>query len=620
MNEDILLKHWELYCELEKNLGLQASIYTKEQFYKEDRESDNWQEFLEYACKDSAVTIEINSKIERACMNTSPDMKPEEQFRRKERSRHYKFNETLMNSLLYMEVRGIRFNKSLAKERKRQIETRIYELQHDLNIISKCGLPTMDKVQLRNLLRDQLCWKLDPSRVKAGSEEDFDICMRILVGDGTLTKADCGRLSVVMGSSINTKGEQLKNLLYVTLKLPTQRDPGTKAITADYEALQTLLKHVKDNHKSCKDSNKELSLKILPIVIEINELRTRDEHITSMSRSCNDFNDGRVHSFYNEVGSETGRVTCGKLFKKYGYPLQTVEDENELRPVGHPLREGLRDLLIADEGCYLAKCDLKGADGWTIGANLCALGDSTMLDDLKFGLKPAHFPCYERRHGPGSTQGKTREQLLEMFKEIHKSDWDYFAAKQCTWGFFYLMGLAKAAAHVSNVSEWTVSVTEGDMELFRNVLFRRYNGKLWHSASEKKLFSQPYPPMLTSPSGHTRMFFGRKQEIVGQALAHEPQSVTTYATNQAVFNCWTDPENRIKSVDGRTKLRVEPMHQVHDEFLVQFRQEDTEWAKVKIKQWFNNPIRIAGVEVTIPYDGAYGTTWAMDSKSKIGSI
>jgi hypothetical protein len=338
--------------------------------------------------------------------------------------------------------------------------------------------------------------------------------------------------------------------------------------------------------------------------------------------------DGRLRTSYNEVGSETGRITSSESPTGSGHNLQTISDENELKPEGHPLHNGMRDLVIADVDCYLAKCDLKGADGWTIGANLASLGDSTMLDDLRFGLKPAHFPCYERRHGKGSTRGKSRQELKELFTEIKKSDWDYFASKQCTWGFFYLMGLEKAAKHIFNVSEGSVHVTESDMSIFKDVLMYRYNGSLWHRAMENRLFKQPYPPKLLSPSGHLREFWGRKVDILGQALAHEPQSVTTYATNQAVYNCWTDPDNRVPLGDASyttnpevaCKLRVEPLHQVHDEALFQFKISDTSWAINKIRQWFNNSIRIAGIEVTIPFEGAYGTNWAMDKSSKVGDI
>ena len=62
------------------------------------------------------------------------------------------------------------------------------------------------------------------------------------------------------------------------------------------------------------------------------------------------------------------------------------------------------------------------------------------------------------------------------------------------------------------------------------------------------------------------------------------------------------------------------MHQVHDEFLSQFKIEDTSWATSKIQQWFNNEIIIAGIKITIPFEGAYGINWSMDEHAKKGSI
>lgn len=606
-SRDIMLKHWELYSELEKKLGVQASLYTREPFYKEERESDDRETFWKYCCRDSALTIEIDTKLDKWLSASS--------------KQHYLFNESLICSLLYMQRKGIAFDKQTAEQRLVEIQQRIYELQRDLDLVSGFGLTTTDVILLRSMVRDTMCFKRDSSQPKKEYTELHPYHMAILQSESpVLVKSYMGQLSIDLGIQLNVDSTVVfKKFLYETLSLPEQTDPKTGKPTSDYEALQTLLKWCKESDKRVAKSNTELALKCLPLAIEIGELKTRSEHLTSMIRCSSDFNDGRVHSFYNEVGSETGRVTCGKLFKKYGYPLQTVADENELKPIGHPLHIGMRDLLIADDGCYLAKCDLKGADGWTVGANLAALGDGTMLDDLRFGLKPASVLCYASRHGPASIIGKTRPELVELCREVKKSDWDYFAYKQCIWGFCYLMGVKKAVQHVFNVSEGTVSVKESDMQLAKDMLFRRYSIQLWHHAMEKKLFSQPYPPKLVSPSGHVRMFFARKTDIVGQALAHEPQSITTYATNRAVFNLWNDPDNRV-ILDNKCKLRIEPLHQVHDEMVVQFRKEDTEWAVGRIKQYFNNPIVIAGITVTIPYDGAYGTNWSMDSKSKVGTI
>jgi len=114
--------------------------------------------------------------------------------------------------------------------------------------------------------------------------------------------------------------------------------------------------------------------------------------------------------------------------------MQTVPDDWDLEDEEHPLTQGMRDLMLADEGCYLAKCDLKGADGWTVGAYMAMLGDPTMLDDLKFGLKPAQVVAYILKHGAGPIRGKSREELKEMCKEIKKDDWEYFVSKQGIWG------------------------------------------------------------------------------------------------------------------------------------------------------------------------------------------
>jgi hypothetical protein len=444
-----------------------------------------------------------------------------------------------------------------------------------------------------------MCWKRDPTKVKSGFQEQFDRSMRILLGEGELTQYEQGYISTCLDKSLNIRGAMLKDYLYETLGLPTQYS-DTGAVTTDYGALINLRK--KSKHPA------------LPLIIELTELRTRQQMLRMETDP-----DGRIRSGLNEVGSETGRVTSSKSPTGSGMNLQTLPDINELKPTSHLLHFGMRDLCISDDDYLLAKCDLKGADGWTIGANLASLGDSTMLDDLRFGLKPAHFPCYARRHGHNSVLGLSRYDLGGLFKEIKKSDWDYFAAKQCTWGFCYLMGLRKAADHVFEVSEGTVQPTESDMATFKEAIFRRYNVPLWHKAMERKLFNQPYPPKLLSPSGHLREFFGRKSDIVGQALAHEPQSVTTYAVNLAVYRCWTDPDNRyIQS--GRCRLKVEPLHQVHDEAVFQFHRQDTEWATAKIKSWFNNEITVAGIPLVIPFEGAYGTNWAMDEVGKIGDI
>src|SRR5213075_147148 len=127
------------------------------------------------------------------------------------------------------------------------------------------------------------------------------------------------------------------------------------AQTTDYLALITLV----------KKATTQLQKSTLDVAITIGELRTRSQMLAIHADR-----DGRIRAGYNIVGSETGRITCYTSPTGSGYNLQTLPNEDPLKEVGHPLHLGMRDLVIADEGCYLGKCDLKGADGWTVGAHL----------------------------------------------------------------------------------------------------------------------------------------------------------------------------------------------------------------------------------------------------------
>jgi hypothetical protein len=62
-------------------------------------------------------------------------------------------------------------------------------------------------------------------------------------------------------------------------------------------------------------------------------------------------------------------------------------------------------------------------------------------------------------------------------------------------------------------------------------------------------------------------------------------------------------------VEGRTQLHVEPLHQVHDALVGQFKKERTAWALTKIKSYFANPIIVANQRLTIPFEGNYGSSW-----------
>ncbi len=229
-----------------------------------------------------------------------------------------------------------------------------------------------------------------------------------------------------------------------------------------------------------------------------------------------------------------------------------------------------------------------------------------MLDDLLAGLKPAQIVCYILRYGPGGLMGKTRPEIKEILKVVKKEDWDYYVCKQVIWGTCYLMGPRKVADQVLKESYGKFALTEKEARVFQAAVFVRYRVKLLHDSMARHLSNDP---VIKTFSGYQRRFFGRPKEILGEALAFEPQAVTTYATNLAMYKLWTDPENRIKNVDSRCQLRIEPLHQVHDALLGQFKIEDAAWAVNQIKRYFDNPLIIANQKITIPFEGNYGLSW-----------
>lgn len=619
--DDTMLKWWEKYCELEKGLGVQASILTNEPYWKFERKSDTKEAYYLYCCKDSAVTYELSEKLETKLDPTQ--------------YKHYTLNMALLNPILYMELRGIRYDKKEACSRLAEINQHIYRYQSQLDALAGVGVgfavsdgdtirkstkkikvefnpfaafsttgtnnldginreektKVLNKSTMEVLARVQstMCHKKNQDLPKKDYEQTYPKILTLLQSPFPLTSEQIGYINIECGWSMNIKSPKYKDFLYKTLALPPQYkvEDGVRRLTTDSEALLKIQK--KQPHQAVE------------IGIHIAELRTRAQMLEIGADP-----DGRIRCGYNLVGTVTSRISCYTSPTGSGYNLQTIPDRYLALPEGHPLREGMRDLFKADEGCLLFQCDLKGSDGWTIGCHLASLGDPTMLDDLRFGIKPAERICYMLRHGVHSLSGKDRAEIKLLLKEIKKEDWDYFVCKVGIWGLCYLMGIDLLGNQIMEESYGKVVKTRAEITEFRNAVFTAYDAPRWHRWMQNTLYKKPE---LKSPTGHTRRFWGRSSDILGQALANEPQEVTTYATKLALYNMWTDVENR-----QGNRLICEPLHTVHDSLLLQAKADKKDWVEEKLKGWFDNKITIAGITITIPYSFEVGTNWGFTDK------
>lgn len=595
--DDIMPKWWERYCELKKSLATQVSVLTEEPYYKGDIDSLDDDTYFRYCCRDGACTQEINEKLEILLPRFGP-----KDANGPLSVQHYRHSHDLINLFLYLELRGIRYDKEAAKAKLTQVEDHIYNVQYQIDTIS--GVFTWPETPEERLILvyDTCAYKKDHTKPKANWVDSFE-ALKALACQESTTEAERGFFSMELGVGLNNKSDAFKEYLYRTLALPVQYSKAIKedengneysSETADYLALVKLRKT--NPHP------------ILGLAIEISALRTRAQMLRLKADS-----DSRIRSSYNNVGTKTGRTTSRKSPTGSGHNLQTIPDDDKSYTVTHPLREGMRRLVLADVDHWMAQCDLKGSDGWTIGAHLNALGDPTMLDDLKYGIKPAQRIAWMLLHGNHSLRNLQRDEILALVSGIDKNNPLYLLCKIGIWGICYLMGVDTLIDNINKQSDGKINMTRKEVADFRLAVFDAYRPQLWHNDLARKLAKNP---TLTSASGHTRRFYGRHSEVLGEALADEPQQNTTYATNKAAERCWKDPENRtdrnVYSTSGkitRVPFVVEPLHQVHDAFVTQWHKSNTAWAIKKTFEWFDNPLIIAGQRIVIPFEGNYGPSW-----------
>jgi hypothetical protein len=577
VSDDTMFAEWELACELPKGLSDCASRHTWRPFWKADRTSGDVRTLARYCARDSTSTLEILG-AQRALLR-DPGSR-----------RHYAFNVSLIEPFLYMELRGIRYAVERAAERRVRLQGELWSAQAKLDEVT--GLYNDGKTYAARVLA--LTHKklkltstvgLTPESFLAPWREDAPRILK-LVNEGRGSQEEVGELNTLLGVHRNVDSPAFRDFLYKPapegLGLPKQFNKGEKGftITADESALLRLRRKSKSP--------------TIPLALTIRALGTRVEMLGISADP-----DGRIRCAYNPVGQETGRVSCYKSPTGSGYNLTTIPD-------------GDRDLFEADEGHWLCQCDLEGADGWTVAANLAALGAPAMLEDLRFGLRPAKNLVIMREN-PDAVSW-SREKLAKAAKAVSKSDPRYFIAKKAQHATSYLMGARACVNAIFLESGGEILVTEAEASAWQALLHQRYQIRLWHMDVSRKINADP---TMRAPSGHVRRLMNFRDRRLTEALAHEPQANTTYATNMALSRLWRDPQNWFNGHVGEGRPIIEPLHHIHDALLFSFNKIHLKLARAKLREWFDNPIVIAGMPIVIPFEGKYGRSWGELTEGKI---
>jgi uracil-DNA glycosylase family 4 len=179
---DTMLSGWEIYPELPKGLGTQASIWSMEPYYKFERTSgadldpvDRKKLHYTYCCKDAAVTLEIHH-AHLAAMSES-------------QRKHYDFNMELIPSLQYMSLRGIKFNQDKCKLKHEEITAKMRELQIACNTHAGVEINLNSPKQMCDLLYKRLGFEpqyaMEAGRKTNRLTANADAMLKVIIKQGT---------------------------------------------------------------------------------------------------------------------------------------------------------------------------------------------------------------------------------------------------------------------------------------------------------------------------------------------------------------------------------------------------------------------------------------------------
>lgn len=500
---DTMLGHFELYCELEKSLGFQASIYTKEPFYKAERKSTDEMTQLIYCGKDACVTYECWLEIDKRLMPKQRE--------------HFQTNIQLLTPLLFMELRGIKFDETEAKRRLDATQKRIASLQDRINREAASGRPALaaffvaisgvpgagSEQSLATILATAFCvadpaewrdveehfyepqrwngckWCKAGKRLKADDHAAVEAALKAGSWQGnqapSLQAADKGQTWLKPASKVVNQRCKVEVSTFADV-----RRFAKDSCRANCDKAIQLVKSAGAVHRITAAARGQLAT-LLNLSVKINatgqggdaqwflydhcnlpkqfikegnrltdRLASDDEAIIKAWVKCKDrraiwfLNLRQLVTSTKSLSVEPdadGRIRCG-------YNLVGAET-HRLTCYGSPtgssdlnlqtVTKSHRALYKADDGCWLAQRDLSGADGFTCAAYMAMLGDTMMLEDYRAKLKPAQILVLMMDRG-SAVNKMSRDELRPLCKPItEESDWRYFAMKRVQHAGSYMM-------------------------------------------------------------------------------------------------------------------------------------------------------------------------------------
>lgn len=566
--DDTMMAHWELYPDFAKgdkeertkvsatqkkrSLGVCASLYTEQHFYKDDRLSSDQDVRLNYNFLDSSVTAEIRNVTTSQLQRHGPSYA------------HYRFNISLVPAYTRIMLRGCRFDAEKARTLAGEVELEIADLNKQINEeLDRRGVFgdfPVSKTNEKHRARDgfnvksptQKCWLI----------YDHLKCTPLKRWGRT---ADEDALLHFFGK---TRDPLLRLVIRCVRKRTRLSDIG-KLIPDTDGRLRTSYDLVGTNSGRLSSRN-SMSMVFDPEEGWVNT-GTNLQNQTEELRVC-ETADSPEHSLgqWDLAGADAWTVAAE--LAALGYP--TMLDD---------LLYGIKPSLVLYQ---MVETHAAGGDVSTVNR----------LDRATLKQHGTRIKAYL-----DSVKGKLDSTGRPL-------DWLYLCSKRIQHGSNYDMQETRTSELIFGDSDGTIDLPPKDAKLYQSFYKLRYRTDArndWIRSTLQKT------QCITTSCGIRRQFFGiRHGGIVDDATVREasavnPQANTTFITNSALQRLWYDPRNRTSG--GR--LHVEPLIQVHDALVEQHYTRDTDFTARMMREWFTVPIKVQGIEIRIPVEGKFGPTW-----------
>lgn len=406
------------------------------------------------------------------------------------------------------------------------------------------------------------------------------------------------------GKEVNVKSPpQVADFLYGVMQVP---QTGPKTPTGKW--------------KMDDDTLAALSLKVTDAKQKsaIKMIRDCRERLDLISKFCEIEldEDGRMRCHYDPAKTETGRLSSRKFYPTgRGTNLQNVPRDTRVRAV-----------FVPDRGQLFAYADLKSAESLVVAH---VTGDPEMLR--------LHSPEYMS----GSLDGHKYVASFLLDKPIEQitKDERYLGkrvrhAGNYSLGWFRLMQLINGDAQKTGVSidaaKAKVLITKyRQLHPMLEVWWSQILGQLWETHT------------IFTRHGRKRIFYGRPDEVLPEAIAYDPQGSVAQTLNMGLMRLepqysvsadqwmrqWDATKDMMAAEEKRiqsalvNELGCQMLLQVHDAIGFQFPEKNADKILPLVRELMAIPVPISrrGIEpyeIIIPVEIQTGYNWGEHDEKK----